>query len=248
MKSIYVVLIAILSNTIPITAQSQVEPNRVTYQCEKEQSLQVTFLAQSNVYPDGAAAVTFPDGKTLTLPQVISGSGARYSDGKTTFWTKGEGGFVEVNDKVTIDNCVAVSKDASSSSTLTPNQNLQGTRWMLVRWGTESAPKTPLKNTAISAEFSTDQISGQGGCNRYNGGYQIQNGKLSITPIASTRKACPPEIMNQEAAYFANLEKAENYQINAQGQLEISYQTEREAEVMVFEPKSGESQPIRGLG
>lgn len=246
--SLALALTATLSSTIPIAAQSQAEPNLVSYQCEKEQSLQVTFLTQSDTYPDGAAAVTFPDGKTLTLPQVISGSGVKYSDDKTTFWTKGEGAFIEVNGKVTIDNCVAVQKDVSSSSTITSGQNLQGTKWKLVQWGTESAPKTPLKNTAISAEFTADKISGLGSCNRYTGGYQIKNAELSFTPIAATRKACLPEIMNQEFEYFTNLQAAKTYQINAQGQLKISYQSERGAGVMVFDPESGESRSIRGMG
>ncbi len=236
MKSIYVVLIAILSSTIPIPAQSQAEANRVTYRCEKEQSLQVTFLAQNYTYPDGAAAVTFADGKTLTLPHIISASGARYSDGKTTFWTKGEGAFVEVDEKMTINNCLAVQKDVPSSPSLTTDKSLPGTSWLLVRWGTESAPKTPLKDTKISAAFTADRISGLGSCNRYNGGYQIKNGKLSFTPIASTYKACLPEILNQESEYFANLQRSEKYQINAQGELEISYQTEQGTGVMLFKP------------
>lgn len=36
-------------------------------------------------------------GRTITLPQVISGSGACYSDGSTTFWNKGEMALFEMN-------------------------------------------------------------------------------------------------------------------------------------------------------
>ena len=36
-------------------------------------------------------------GRTLTLPHVISGSGARYSDGSTTFWGKGNEALFEMN-------------------------------------------------------------------------------------------------------------------------------------------------------
>jgi len=36
-------------------------------------------------------------GRTLSLPQVLSGSGARYSDGATTFWNKGDGALFEMN-------------------------------------------------------------------------------------------------------------------------------------------------------
>jgi membrane-bound inhibitor of C-type lysozyme len=237
-----IALIANLSCLILLAAHSQAGPNHVTYRCEKGQSLQVTFLIQSDIHPDGVATVIFPDGKTLTLPQVISASGARYSDGKTTFWTKGEGAFVEEHDKVTINNCVAVQKDASSASTLIASHNLQGTSWILFRWGGESAPKTPLQEIPISAEFTIDEIRGLGGCNRYNGGYQVKNGKLSITPLATTRKACLPEIMEREWEYLTALQGAKTYLINARGQLEISYQTEQGAGVMVFKTVSRKPQ------
>jgi putative lipoprotein len=36
----------------------------------------------------------------LKLPQVISGSGARYSDGETTFWIKGDDAYMEINGSV----------------------------------------------------------------------------------------------------------------------------------------------------
>ena len=45
-------------------------------------------------------------GRTLTLPQVISGSGARYSDGATTFWNKGDTALFEMNG-VSYKNCIA---------------------------------------------------------------------------------------------------------------------------------------------
>ncbi len=36
-------------------------------------------------------------GRTLVLPQVVSGSGARYSDGNNTFWSKGNQAQLELN-------------------------------------------------------------------------------------------------------------------------------------------------------
>ncbi len=36
-------------------------------------------------------------GRTITLPQVVSGSGARYTDGATTFWNKGDSALFEMN-------------------------------------------------------------------------------------------------------------------------------------------------------
>lgn len=45
------------------------------------------------------------DGKPLTLKQQIAASGARYSDGNYVFWSKGDGAFIERNDKIIIDDC-----------------------------------------------------------------------------------------------------------------------------------------------
>jgi membrane-bound inhibitor of C-type lysozyme len=36
-----------------------------------------------------ALVLTFAGGETLTLPQVLSGSGIRYADGRHEFWGKG---------------------------------------------------------------------------------------------------------------------------------------------------------------
>jgi membrane-bound inhibitor of C-type lysozyme len=71
----------------------------LVYQCEGGQSFTVEFV-------DNAKFALFTlNGKTLKLPQAISGSGARYSDGHTTLWIKGDGAFVMDGDKITIKDC-----------------------------------------------------------------------------------------------------------------------------------------------
>jgi len=45
------------------------------------------------------------DGKPLTLKQQVAASGTRYSDGNYVFWSKGNGAFIERNDKIIIDDC-----------------------------------------------------------------------------------------------------------------------------------------------
>src|SRR5262245_24987625 len=48
-----------------------------------------TVMAQFQLPEDQFVNVRFA-GRELRLPHVISGSGARYSDGKTTFWNRGK--------------------------------------------------------------------------------------------------------------------------------------------------------------
>ena len=51
-----------------------------------------------------------PQGRELRLPHVISGSGARYSDGKTTFWNRGKSVLMQVDDKIVVqDSCCSKS-------------------------------------------------------------------------------------------------------------------------------------------
>ncbi|QEW32450.1 hypothetical protein D0N50_12470 [Erwinia billingiae] len=45
------------------------------------------------------------DGNPLTLKQQEAASGTRYSDGKYVFWSKGDGAFIERNDKIIINDC-----------------------------------------------------------------------------------------------------------------------------------------------
>ncbi len=48
--------------------------------------------------------------------------------------------------------------------------------------------------------------AGQGGCNRFTGGYRQGPGTLGFTPLAATRMACPEPMMRTEADFFAALD------------------------------------------
>lgn len=45
------------------------------------------------------------DGIQLHLPQVEAASGTKYSDGRYTFWSKGNAALVQRGDDVIIDDC-----------------------------------------------------------------------------------------------------------------------------------------------
>jgi len=56
--------------------------------------------------------LTLPKGEQITLPQVASGSGARFSaDQDVSWWSKGRGGFLQRRDakgqwQTSLDSCV----------------------------------------------------------------------------------------------------------------------------------------------
>lgn len=69
-----------------------------TYRCDQGKG----FTVQ---YRDNQTARATFGSKTVELPQVESASGARYSDGSITLFTKGDTAFVDVGDQRVFANC-----------------------------------------------------------------------------------------------------------------------------------------------
>ncbi|QNT71326.1 MliC family protein [Defluviicoccus vanus] len=63
---------------------------RSTFLCEDGRDLVVTFYTA-----DPVRVVIVAGRRTIELPQALSASGARYSDGVTTFWNKGDQALFE---------------------------------------------------------------------------------------------------------------------------------------------------------
>lgn len=88
--------------TAPVLAEEPIAT--ATFVCAEDKSIVAKF------YPD-EVALTLNDGRDLALPQVISGSGARYAnaDESIVFWNKGNTAFLTegTDDNVTYKDCVA---------------------------------------------------------------------------------------------------------------------------------------------
>ena len=82
------------------TTKAETEQRWLSFRCPDGRAVIARFEPQ-----DDFVNMRF-DGHDLRLPHVISGSGARYSDGKTTFWNKGRSALVEVDEKVVVQDCV----------------------------------------------------------------------------------------------------------------------------------------------
>ena len=84
----------------------------VRYRCGGGEQIDATYYGLKD-RSLSFVRLTLPDGRQLTLPQLSSASGARYSaDQDTTWWTKGDGGFLQERDsrgdwRVTLDACDA---------------------------------------------------------------------------------------------------------------------------------------------
>jgi membrane-bound inhibitor of C-type lysozyme len=97
-----VAVIALLSC---LQANVASEQKWLSFRCPDGQ----TVMAQFHLPEDRFVDVRFA-GRELRLPHVISGSGARYSDGKTTFWNRGRSVLVEVDDKIVVQDCMLEEK------------------------------------------------------------------------------------------------------------------------------------------
>jgi heat shock protein HslJ len=112
---------------------------------------------------------------------------------------------------------------------------LTGTDWSAtgINNGT-GAVSSLVAGTTVTAVFGDDgTISGNAGCNSYNGTYEVSGANMTIGPLATTRMACEPDVSDQEAKYLAALGRVSTYVIrgdqlelrDADGALQAGYAT-----------------------
>ena len=96
---------------------------------------------------------------------------------------------------------------AVGTAGLTMGTDLAGSQW---RPSFISASELPA-GTTMQVAFQPDgKITGNGGCNRFFGGYTISGDRIKIGPLASTRKGCPG-LLRAETALFATLQAAASF-------------------------------------
>jgi heat shock protein HslJ len=96
---------------------------------------------------------------------------------------------------------------AVGTAGMTMGADLAGTEW---RPSFMRATALPA-GTHMVVQFKPDgQVTGNGGCNRFFGGYSISGNTIEIGPLASTRKGCPG-LLRAETAFFATLQAAKSF-------------------------------------
>lgn len=107
----------------------------------------------------------------------------------------------------------------TASLAMETNQNpvtLPGSAWEV----TTFAGQTPLADHPITFEFDNEgNIAGDASCNRFGGTCTIEGNTMKIGPLRSTRRACEPEIMQQETKFLALLATVKAWEIGAEGEL-----------------------------
>lgn len=79
--------------------ETMTDGDMVVFNCPGGETITAQFVGTEE------AVVTLPDQAPITLPTTEAASGARYSDGTTTFWNKGDEALVEVDDEIVLSEC-----------------------------------------------------------------------------------------------------------------------------------------------
>ena len=82
---------------------------------------------------------------------------------------------------------------------LTPPASLENTYWKLTEVAGQPVRALPGEREAHLLLLD-GRASGSSGCNKLMGTYTRNGGALAVGPLASTRMACPPDMMAQESA------------------------------------------------
>ena len=88
---------------------------------------------------------------------------------------------------------------------------LLDTAWQVTSIGGDPV----LADTEVTLSIAADhRAGGNGGCNNYFTEADFEGPPLTFGPVAGTRMACPPEIMDQEAALFAALGATVDFELS----------------------------------
>ena len=88
MKTFAVLLLSAIAGLTVAGAEVALAAS-ATYKCSDGTTLSARFAPAS--YTTGKVDIRFGNGRSLTLPQVMSADGGRYAEGDVEFWIKGNG-------------------------------------------------------------------------------------------------------------------------------------------------------------
>ena len=89
--------------------------------------------------------------------------------------------------------------------------SLPGSAWQVATF----AGQSPLTEHPITFEFDTEgNIAGDASCNRFGGSCQIEGDKIKVGRLRSTRRACEPDVMEQEYKFLALLGAAATWSLD----------------------------------
>src|SRR5262245_30075282 len=104
----------------------------------------------------------------------------------------------------------ACSSSGGAASGAAGAADLAGTSWTLIDLGGTA----PAEGTSATLAFdASDAVTGNAGCNTFNGHATVEGSSIDFGPLATTRMACPEAQMSLETAYLGALDAATSWKI-----------------------------------
>lgn len=97
-----------------------------------------------------------------------------------------------------------------------PERLLQGKEWVVE--GIDSAGVVDDSRPTINF-LPEDRVAGHASCNEFSGGWNLTGEGVGFTRLVSTKKACAPALMDQEARFLSLLSDITRFDIGKQGEL-----------------------------
>ena len=86
--------------------------------------------------------------------------------------------------------------------------------WNVTSFFTGTAITSPTGTQPLTAKFTTDAVSGNSGCNNFNGPAEVDGTSIAIGPLASTMMACADPAIDQQAQQYTHaLELAKSFEV-----------------------------------
>lgn len=98
---------------------------------------------------------------------------------------------------------------------------LEGVEWILVAMGSDGAL---VDEASITLKLEGENLSGRSGCNLYQSRMVVDGSAVTVGRIASTKRACPPPVMEIESRFLAALAGVEAWEL-AGDRLILGYRT-----------------------
>lgn len=148
----------------------------------------------------------------------------------------------------------ARAEGAAAANAASSADSLAQTSWELVRWTRAGGALRdiphgdngePIRLTFL-AQGKQYRAEGFSGCNRYQGSYKLQGGKLAIDAPAATRMACvPAERAALEADYLRGLTVIDTFTLDSGGAPRHLTFNLRGGDVLEFERRQDPPTPER---
>jgi heat shock protein HslJ len=88
--------------------------------------------------------------------------------------------------------------------------------WIVTSYFSGDAITSVLGGVDMTTTFAAPDVTGNTGCNTFNGPYQVAGDEITIGPLTSTRAACPTEeLQQQETDFLAALSLATTFRVTA---------------------------------